>query len=548
MNFLHKLTLIVSTVLIVNPAQAADRNVALVMDASGSMNGRLADGTRKIKAAKSAVRDLVSGLPDDIRLSFRAYGHQFHRSKHNCDDTQLLVPFANIQSVRSSVISSSDELTAQGYTPITHVLGLAADDLKPQTGARTIVLVSDGKETCEGDPCLLAQKLADADADLTIHTVGLAVDAQARLQLQCIADAARGTYHDAGSAAELSRIMETAIETAPLEVQDETITITLQKEQVGQLEVINPYFNKVVDPETGEKITTLTGDNPIGTLPAGIYNVSFGKSQWLKSVAVQADETTTITPGRLRIEQPYFNEVRDPETGESVEKATESHSEFPILAGRYDVTFGKAVWRDVVVEEGELTVLNPGRLRVENAYFNNILDPETGEALLKLNGDDNEKPLPPGTYDIQFGKKLWRGVTIKEGETTTLTPARFRMEKPYFNRILDQETGQEVEKLTENRNDLQLPPGIYTIMFGKAAWTNFSVASGDEIVVNPGRIKIEGSNFFYKVFDDAGNEVIKLTEGTNDIPFPPGKYTIDVDGRVVPVTLTEGKRLVLKMQ
>lgn len=548
MIYFLKATVILSTVLIMSPAQATDRNVALILDASGSMNGKLADGTRKINAAKTAVRDLVSGLPDDIRLSFRAYGHQFHRSKHNCNDTQLLVPLANVHSVRSSVISSSDELTAQGYTPITHVLGLAADDLKPQTGLRTIVLVSDGKETCEGDPCLLAKKLADADASLTIHTVGLAVDAQARLQLQCIADVARGTYYDAGSAVELSRIMETAIETAPLDISDETITLTLPKEQTGQLTVINPYFNKIMDPETGEKITTLTGDNPTGTLPVGIYNVSFGKSQWLKSVAVLANKTTTITPGRLRIEQPYFNEVRDPETGESVEKATESHSEFPLLAGRYDVTFGKAIWRDVIVKEGELTVLTPGRLRVENAYFNNILDPETGETLLRLNGADDEKPLPPGTYDVQFGKKLWRGVTVKKGETTTLTPARFRMEKPYFNRIIDQETGQEVEKLTENRDVLQLPPGTYAIMFGKVAWKNFSVASGDEIVVNPGRIKIDGKGFFYKVFNETGDEVIKLTEGTNDVPLPPGKYTLDVDGQIFLVTLTEGKRLVLKIQ
>ncbi len=149
-------------------AIAADRSVALVLDASGSMNGRLADGTAKIRAAKSAVRDLAGRLPGDVRLSLRAYGHQSPRARHDCKDTQLLVPFGAADGVRGNVIGTSDGLTAKGYTPITYVLGLAADDLKPETGEKVLVLVSDGKETCEGDPCLLAKKLAEADADLAV--------------------------------------------------------------------------------------------------------------------------------------------------------------------------------------------------------------------------------------------------------------------------------------------------------------------------------------------------------------------------------------------
>ncbi|QDG78948.1 VWA domain-containing protein [Labrenzia sp. PHM005] len=549
MKSIWKLGLAATLALSASSALAEDRSVALILDASGSMNGHLTDGTVKINAAKNAVRNLVGQIPDSVRLSFRAYGHQHHRSKHNCTDTQMLVPFGRAPDVRAGVVNTSDGLKAQGYTPITHVLGLAADDLKPENGKRAIVLVSDGKETCEGDPCLLAKKLAEADTDLTIHTVGFGVDPQARLQLQCIADAARGTYYDANSAVDLAKTMEEAVEaTAEPEIQDEVITITLPEAQEGTLEIIAPYFNEVVDAETGEQVAVLTDSTPSKVLPAGIYNIKFGKTQWLKSVAVRADETTTIEPGRLRVEGPYFNDVLDPETGEIIEKATKHHADFPLLAGLYDVAFGKALWKNVVVNEGETTVLNPGRLKIKNPYFHDVLDPATGQALLKLTKSNDELPLPPGTYDVRFGKKLWRGIKLTEGETVTLDPALVRMAEPYFNRILDQDTGEEVEKFTRDRTTIPLAPGTYTVMFGKAAWKDFTVEAGDDLRINPGRIKIEGKKFYIKVFDEAGTEVIKLTEGTNDIPFPPGKYRLDVGGQEVPVTLIEGKRLVLKLQ
>lgn len=526
-------------------AVAAERSVALVLDASGSMNGRLADGTAKIKAAKSAVRDLAGRLPGDVRLSLRAYGHQSPRAKHDCKDTQLLVPFGAAEGVRGNVIGTSDGLTAKGYTPITYVLGLAADDLKPENGEKVLVLVSDGKETCEGDPCLLAQKLAEADADLVIHTVGFGVDATTRKQLQCIASVARGDYFDANSSAELADRMA---EAAQAEIEDESLIIEVPKEARGKLEFINPYFNEVVDPETGEQVFKLTDSNPVATLSPGIYNIKVGKNLWLKSVEVRADETTTINPGRLKIENPYFNAVLDSETGEVYEKATDGHNEFPLIAGRYDVAFGKALWRDVEIREGETTVLDPARLRIEGPFFNKVLDPQTGEELLKLTDGNPELPLPPGVYDVQFGKALWRGIKLSQGETTVLKPARFRMVKPYFNRIIDEKTGEVVEKMTDSRDNVPLPPGTYTIMFGNAAWTGFKVAEGQDVTVNPGRIKIEADKFAYNVYDAQDKKVIRLTEGTNDIPFPPGKYTLDVGGKKVPVTLKEGKRLILKMR
>lgn len=555
MRSLWQLTLIIAfSVVLINlfmatRAAAQDRtvsnNIELIIDASGSMRGRLNDGTTKMSAAKKAVLELVGNLSSDVNLAFRAYGHQFHRSKHNCTDTALVVPFAQSGNVTELIVEKSNALTPQGYTPITYVLGLAADDLKPLTGKKTIVLVSDGKETCEGDPCVLARKLIAANADLTIHTVGLGVDFQARTQLQCIARAGKGIYRDANSASEL---FETLKETTVAQVEEETIVV-VKKETRGKLKIVGPYFNEVVDAETGEEVAKITDSRPEVELLAGIYHVQFGKNNWLRSVEIIAGETTTITPGRLKIIGPYFNAVVDPETGTQVEKATDSHNDFPMLAGIYDVKFGNAIWRGVEIKEGETTTLNPGRLAMDNPYFNAVLDPETGEKLDKLTDSRNDIPLPPGTYDLQFGDAIWRSIEIASGKTTTINPGHIKMEGAYFNKIIDAKTGKKVDKLTDSRADIVLPPGDYKIAFGKNLFIEVTLDEGSIANINPARIKVkqEGS-FSHKLTTIDGELVTRLTSGTSELPLPAGKYILLIDDQKVPVTLKEGVRKVIKIR
>ena len=84
---------------VLSPASAqaeGGRSVALVLDASGSMNAKLPDGMTRIDAAKTAVADLVGKLPGDTRLALRVYGHQSPTSAKNCRDTALLVPFGSV--------------------------------------------------------------------------------------------------------------------------------------------------------------------------------------------------------------------------------------------------------------------------------------------------------------------------------------------------------------------------------------------------------------------------------------------------------------------
>src|SRR5215218_2219254 len=186
-------------------AQDASRSVALVLDASGSMNAKLPDGQTPIDAAKKAVADLVGRMDTTTRLGLRAYGHQSETRLRDCKDTAQLVAFAPVASNKADVVARAQALQARGYTPITFALTAAAQGIAAEeSGERTVVLVSDGQETCGSDPCIAARALAAADAKLVIHTIGFGVGAAARTQLQCIANVARGSYFDANNAAGLA--------------------------------------------------------------------------------------------------------------------------------------------------------------------------------------------------------------------------------------------------------------------------------------------------------------------------------------------------------
>lgn len=177
----------------------------LIMDSSGSMNAEGPDGQPLIAGAKQALRDVIGGLPDDQSVGLRVYGHTVPNTdeENGCVDTELIHPVEPLD--REALLSAIDGYQAKGYTPIELSLREGMDDLPPE-GPRTMVLVSDGEETCDGDPCQAAEDLAAEGIDLVIHTVGFALDDNdpARDQLSCIAEAGGGEFVDVAEADELA--------------------------------------------------------------------------------------------------------------------------------------------------------------------------------------------------------------------------------------------------------------------------------------------------------------------------------------------------------
>jgi hypothetical protein len=208
----RSITLSIALVLLGAPLAIAQAQVGeipsesllLIMDSSGSMNSVDENGVPLIDGAKEALRILVDAIPDDAYVGLRVYGHRYPNDDpvNGCRDTELVIPVEPID--QNAMKAAIDSYEARGFTPIGLSLREAANDLPP-AGRRTIILVSDGVDTCgPPDPCEVARELAEQGLYLRIHTLGLYLDdPAAEEQLRCIAESTGGTFTTANSIVEL---------------------------------------------------------------------------------------------------------------------------------------------------------------------------------------------------------------------------------------------------------------------------------------------------------------------------------------------------------
>ena len=179
-------------------------STSVIIDASGSMLVPDAGGQTRMDAAKQATEGLLNDLPKEQRLSLLTYGTQTgsgdEEKAAGCQDVTTLVPMGGN---RAEMVSKVKGLNPRGYTPIGKSLQQAEKEL-PGQGARQIVLVSDGIDTCAPPPvCEVAKQIRERGVDIVINVIGLNVDDQARSELQCVAKEGGGSYADAKDAASL---------------------------------------------------------------------------------------------------------------------------------------------------------------------------------------------------------------------------------------------------------------------------------------------------------------------------------------------------------
>lgn len=183
---------------------AESARVQIVLDVSGSMKAAMG-AQPKIEAAKSAIRETIGGLQEGSVVALRYYGHRAPQEPkaESCKDTELVMPFQPLDKAR--MLASLGKAVPKGQTPIAYTLEQAAADFGDASDEeRGIILVSDGIETCGGDPLATVRGLMARGIKVKVHTIGFDVDAAARTQLEAISDATGGEYHDARNAAALA--------------------------------------------------------------------------------------------------------------------------------------------------------------------------------------------------------------------------------------------------------------------------------------------------------------------------------------------------------
>ena len=172
--------------------------------------------------AKEAIRQFVAELPEEANVSLRVYGHTGSNSKKDksvsCKGNEIVYPMGPYEA--ASFQQSLNKIKPTGWTPLAAAIASAKKDLEQTKGegVRNIVyVVSDGEETCGGDPAQAAKGLHNSDIRPLVNIIGFDVDDVGQRQLKKVAEAAGGHYKSINSKNDLQKYLEAERERLNLE-------------------------------------------------------------------------------------------------------------------------------------------------------------------------------------------------------------------------------------------------------------------------------------------------------------------------------------------
>lgn len=179
------------------------QHFALVLDASGSMAATSGLGTR-MDAATNAMTTFASQLPDGATISLRVYGQEGGNSDGekavSCGSSEVIFQGAVGDVAFADLIATVKPV---GWTPLARAISLVVEDIPAEAAGAVVYVVTDGKETCGGDPVAAASQLASVGIEPIINVVGFEVGDAEQAALLAIAEAGNGQYVKASSVRDL---------------------------------------------------------------------------------------------------------------------------------------------------------------------------------------------------------------------------------------------------------------------------------------------------------------------------------------------------------
>jgi Ca-activated chloride channel family protein len=256
--------------------KAAGRNLEIVLDVSGSMNTKLGEGTRW-STALQVLQDVLTTLPDDLNVGLRVYGHRYSsKSAQTCQDTELLVPIGPLD--RQGIVNATSQLKPHGETPLVHSVLKTVGDLKA-AGGGSVVLITDGEESCKGNPQSAARQIKASGVNVTLNIVGFTLTGQqVQRELGSFAASTGGHYYGAQDGQQLSRAVRlAALQHLPYDVLDKSGRVVASGESSELPRELPPGDYRVRIEALGQKL-----EEPVTVVP---------------------DQTTTV---RLAVEGDQF--------------------------------------------------------------------------------------------------------------------------------------------------------------------------------------------------------------------------------------------------
>lgn len=221
------------------PSLAAERAI-IVLDGSGSMWAQI-DGEARISIARETLSSVLADLPGDLELGLMSYGH---REKGNCGDIEMLVEPA--AGTGAAIAAAANKINPKGMTPLSDAVRLAAEDLRFTEQKATVILITDGLETCEVDPCALGSELENQGIDFTTHVLGFGLSDEEGRAVACLAENTGGQYLSAqdgddlvdaltATVAEVAQAAPAPVPEPEPAILDENFTIAATLAEGGEL-------------------------------------------------------------------------------------------------------------------------------------------------------------------------------------------------------------------------------------------------------------------------------------------------------------------------
>lgn len=431
-----------------NKPKIETTRILFIFDMSRSMLGEWQSG-RKIDIAKRMMIRMLDSLKNvpNVQIALRMYGHQSPIPPQDCSDTRLEVPFSpnNWDLVKNVMLNT----TPKGTTPIANSLLQCAADFPPCATCRNIIiLITDGVEACDGDPCAIAQILQKKGITIKPYVIGIGLDVELIDAFKCI-----GTYYDARTENDFQNVLQQVVTQAAIRTTlqinlldvngspvETGVNMSFYNAKTGELKY--NYIHTITDrnvPDTVEVDPSITYKVVVHTIPATIIDN-------IKISPGRHNIVTKPTPqGYIQLVETVSNAYK--ETMASVSLAGNcSHIHIQqmgetekYLVGKYDVevqTWPRLMFKDVEVKQSSTTVLQipqPGIVTIvlPSEGYASLYQQVKGEAvwIMNLNKIGSKTvPLLPGKYFAVFRP-------VKMRKTIFTQEKYFEVKSGYSNHI-----------------------------------------------------------------------------------------------------------------
>ena len=425
--------------------------ILFVFDASLSMHGQMGNKS-KMDVAQKVMSDALDSLKNipNLQLAIRMYGNRVKITPQfqDCNDTHLEVPFAedNIEDIKHLL----KRTVPRGTTPIAKSLEETINDFPPCDNCRNIIiLVTDGLEACDGDPCAVAKALRTHSIYLKPFVIGLGVLPDYKENFYCI-----GSYFDAQTQNEFKSVLNMAIEealnttSAQINLLDihgkptETnVAFTLYDKKSGNIKydyIHTLNYNNLPDTLTIDP--TVTYDIKVHTLPpvfAENITLKMGTHNTIPIETPQGSLNFTTKGGIIQL-QDVIATVYLPQNCErvNIQKVTSPEK---YIVGSYDIEIATLppIKASVEIQQSKITnfeIPQPGNLAIKAMYkgYGGIYHLVNGKLELVKNLDPEQLnqnyKLQPGDYKVIYRSKngnrtfysVEKDFTISSGKSTLI--------------------------------------------------------------------------------------------------------------------------------